>query len=217
MARKGVDYLTRRRAVLQGHRMLFNKMALRENLPADIGFASIVECPGETVEGILYDLVEDHLERLDESERYPGHYDRIEIVIESEGDDVTCFAYKAQPDKVASGLRPSRNYLNHILSAKDFLSVQYYNALDRSQTYEDDCHCCSKKTEVIFIKENANLFMLCQPCREARLVWGDALGRQLTVAESREVMQKLVLGKEGYSSIPELIAAAVEGKLIALD
>ena len=214
MARKGVEYKSRRHAVLPGYQLLFNKKALRENLPKDIGFASIVESPGEAVEGILYDIVDEHLGRLDESERYPDHYDRIEIIIEVEGEDLPCFVYKAQPDKVAFGLKPSRNYLNHILSAKDFLSVQYYNALDRSQTYEDDCHCCGKLNEVIFIKEKTSLFMVCQPCREARLVWGDALGRRLTVTESREVMQKLVMGKEGYSSISELIAAAVEKELI---
>lgn len=214
MARKGVEYSSRRHAVLQGYRLLFNKKALRDSLPKNIGFASIVEAPGEAVEGILYDIVEDHLQPLDESERYPDHYDRIEVHVEIEGDEIPCFAYKAQPDKVASGLRPSRNYLNHILSAKDFLSVQYFNALDGSQTYEDDCHCCGNKTEVIFIREKASLFMLCQPCREARLVWGDAVGRQLTVDESREVMRQLVMGKEGYSSIPDLITAAIAKKLI---
>lgn len=215
MKRKGVQFETSQHATLRGYRLRFNKRSLRENLPEEIGFANIEECADGSVEGILYDIVDEHRIRLDESERYPEHYDRIEISVETTGDPVPCFAYKAQPDKVSEGLRPSRNYLNHILAAKDFLSLQYYEALDRSLTYEGDCICCSNHGEVTFIKEVDDLFMLCQPCREARLVWGDVHGRRLTVAETATVMQKLVVGGGGYSSIPDLIKAAVAANLIA--
>ena len=215
MTRKRVDFTSRERAVLVGHRLRFNKKAMRENLPEEIGFANIEMCAGESVEGILYNIVDDHLERLDESERYPHHYDRIAINVETSQGEFSCFAYKAQPDKVGTGLKPSRNYLNHILAAKDFLSIQYYNALDRSQTYEGSCASCSRLGEVTFIREADDLFMLCQPCREARLVWGDAVGRRLTVAETGTLMRELVIDGEPFSSISDLIAVAFERELIA--
>ena len=214
MKRKRIEFTSRERAVLIGHRLLFNKRALRDNLPEEIGFANIEVCAGESVEGILYDILDDHLPRLDESERFPDHYGRISVTVDTPQGEVSCFAYMAQPDKVASGLKPSRNYLNHILSAKDFLSIQYYRALDRSQTYEGECACCDRHGEITFIKEADDLFMLCQPCREARLIWGDAVGRRLTVAETGALMRELVIDGEPYSSIRELIDAAVARGLI---
>lgn len=214
MEKKGVVFNSRQRAVLSGYRLLFNKKSLRERLPADIGFANINEDPSGRVEGILYDIVDAHLDRLDESERYPDHYLRIEVMVETEQGPVPSIAYQASPDKVAGGLRPSRNYLDHILKAKDFLSWQYFEALDKSQTYEGECVCCQTTSEVVFIKENERLHMLCQPCREARLVWGETHGRTLSVEETGAIMTKLVKGSSGYASINELIDAAIAAKII---
>lgn len=214
MEKKGVQFTSRQHAVLPGYRLLFNKQALREQLPSDIGFANINEDPNGTVEGILYDICDDHLEALDESERYPDHYTRIEITVQSKEAAVPCTTYQACADKIASGLKPSRNYLNHILSAKDFLSSQYFEALDKCQTYLDECACCRKACEVVFIKEEDRLHMLCQPCREARLVWGETLGRKLTVAETEAVMTRLVKDSSGFSSIRELVEEAMAAKII---
>ena len=214
MEKKGVKYNSSQHAVLSGFRLLFNKMALREKLPPDIGFANINEDTESTVEGILYDILDEHLERLDESERYPDHYRRIEVTVETKEATVVCMAYQACPDKIASGLKPSRNYLNHILAAKDFLSWQYYEALEKSQTYSGECACCSKVSEVIFIKEDDRLDMLCQPCREARLVWGDARGRPMTVAETAAIMTKLVQHSSGFPSVKNLIDEAIAANII---
>lgn len=214
MEKKGVRFSSCQHAVLSGYRLLFNKKALRERLPPDIGFANINEEPNGTVEGILYDIVDDDLALLDESERYPDHYTRIAITVQTKEGMVPCSTYQACADKIASGLKPSRNYLNHILSAKDFLSRQYFEALDRSQTYHGECACCLKIQEVEFIKEEDRLHMLCQSCREARLVWGDTRGRRLTIAETEAVMQQLLKGSSGFPSIQKLVEEAIALKII---
>ena len=214
MKRKGVSFTSRRRAVLRGFRLLFNKKAMRGNLPEDIGFANINEDADGIVEGILFEILDEDLERLDRSERYPDHYDRIDVSVETDAGHQRCCTYRAQPDKVRAGLKPSRNYLNHILAAGDFLSKQYYEALDKSQAYEGDCVCCGKLTEVVFIKENDRLYMVCQSCREARLVWGDVRGRALTVVETGAVMKQLVLGGRGFPSMNELIREAIAVRII---
>jgi cation transport regulator ChaC len=214
MNRKGVSFTSRRQAVLRGFRLLFNKKAMRRSLPDGIGFANINEDAGGAVEGILYEIVDDDLEKLDRSERYPDHYDRIDVTVESDSGRHRCCTYRAQPDKVCAGLKPSRNYLNHILAAGDFLSRQYYEALDKSQAYEGDCFCCSKSTEVVFIKEDDRLYMLCQSCREARLMWGDVRGRPFTVVETEAVMKNLVLGGKGFSSMNDLISEAIAARII---
>ena len=214
MKKKGVRFTSRRRAVLRGFRLLFNKKAMRRNLPEDIGFANINQDANGNVEGILYEIADADLERLDSSERYPDHYDRIEVTVETDEEQHRCFTYRAQPDKVSEGLKPSRNYLNHILAAGDFLSRQYHEALDKSHAYEGDCVCCGKLTEVVFIKESDRLYMVCQSCREARLLWGDVRGRAFTVVETEAVMKHLVLGGGGFPSVNELIREAIAARVI---
>jgi len=209
-----VSFTSRRRALLRGFRLLFNKKAMRSSLPEGIGFANINEDADGAVEGILYEIADDDLEKLDESERYPDHYDRVVVTVESDGSRHRCCTYRAQPDKVCAGLKPSRNYLNHILAAGDFLSRQYYEALDKSQTYEGDCACCGKSTEVVFIREADRLYMLCQSCREARLVWGDVRGRPFSVVETEAVMKNLVLGGKGFASMHALIREAIDARII---
>ncbi len=214
MERKGVEFTSRERAVLHGYRLLFNKIAMREKLPKGIGFANINEDAEASVEGILYEIVDEHLGQLDGSERYPLHYTRIDVTVATENGKQSCTTYQAAPDKIATGLRPSRNYLNHILAAKDFLSWQYFEALDKSQTFSHECACCLKTHEVIFIREDDRLHMLCQSCREARMMWGDVRGRQMSVAETEAVMTQLVQGGQGFDSINRLIDEAIEMKII---
>ncbi len=214
MEKKGVHFRSCEHAVLSGYRLLFNKKALRERLPPDIGFANINEEPNGTVEGILYDIVDEHLPLLDESERYPDHYTRIEVTVKTKTKEVPCITYQACADKIAVGLKPSRNYLNHILSAKDFLSRQYFEALDKAQAYHGECACCLTVQEVLFLREGDRLHMLCQSCREARLIWGDTRGRSLTVAETEAIMQNLVKGSSGFPSIQKLVEEAIAAKII---
>jgi gamma-glutamylcyclotransferase (GGCT)/AIG2-like uncharacterized protein YtfP len=214
MEKKGIAWSARQRAVLPGYRLLFNKKALRERIPEDVGFANINEYPEGRVEGILYDILDEHLDRLDESERYPEHYGRIEVTVETEAGSERCLTYQAQPDKIADQLKPSRNYINHILAARDFLSWQYFDALDKSQVYQGECAVCHTVSEVVFLKEGDHIHMLCQPCREARLVWGDTRGRKLTVAETEAVMTHVVRAGDGFDSIRELIREAIGAKII---
>lgn len=213
MERKSVRFTDRVHATLPGYRLRFNKRAWRDSLPEEIGFANIEEAEGHSVEGILYDVVPDDVENLDRSERTPEHYDRHEVTVETEAGPVQCFAYQARPDKLADGLRPSRNYLNHILEARDFLSAAYYEALDKSQTYHGACAVCTETLEVWFVREDEQAHWVCQGCRESRHIWGTARGRPLSVPEAASVMQ-LVRERGGFPSIPELIEAAMEARVI---
>jgi len=214
MGKKGIPFTSRKRATLEGYRLLFNKKSLRERLPESSGFANITKWTDGVVEGILYEFDSQYLSLLDESERYPDHYDRIEVEVQTEQGATQCWTYQAQPDKTADGLIPSRNYLNHILAGREFLSEQYYAALDQSQTYVADCAVCHQKHEVLFVIEHDQMHTLCQPCRECRIVWGETRGRILTVAETESVMNQLVLSGSGYESIPELIREAISLNLI---
>ena len=214
MEKKGVEFTARQRVVLRGYRLLFNKQALRQGLPNSIGFANISECEDGKVEGILYNLGMGALDRLDASERYPDHYDRVSIVVEADSGEEECWVYRAQPAVTAEALVPSRNYLNHILAGRDFLSQQYFDALDQSQTYTGTCACCGRSSEVLFIKENHQLHTVCQSCHEARIKWGNAIDCPLTITEVAAIMTQLVMHGPGFSTIEDLVAEARAKKII---
>lgn len=113
-------------AILKGYRLEFNKVAKAN--PAK-GFATIIFDPDEIVEGILYEIEDEDIKKLDIFEGYPNHYDRKEITVNVNGLDVKAIVYIAQQDWIKTGLKPTQEYLNHLLSAKEDISESYYNKL----------------------------------------------------------------------------------------
>ncbi len=214
LEQKELPFLTRQRALLHGYALRFNKRSLRPRLPSTIGFANIVERPGEQVEGVLYDMPDSALERLDSLERCPAHYQRIRVELEIDAGTSDAYSYTAQPDKVADGLLPSRNYINHILAARAFLSDGYVRRLERLRTYSGECAVCHGDSSVLFVREGERLFVLCTPCIEARERWGVAYGRELTVLEAEALMRHVRNVSSGYSSIAALVDDAIEHGVI---
>ncbi len=115
--------------------MVFNKRADAD--PERQGYANIVEDPTKIVEGVLYEISEDDFEKLDRYEGYPNHYNRIKIeVILDTGEKVVAETYIAQKEKTGSNLLPTREYLERLLSAKPFLSPEYYERLKSQRTLD---------------------------------------------------------------------------------
>ncbi|MCS7279724.1 MAG: gamma-glutamylcyclotransferase [Thermodesulfobacteriaceae bacterium] len=90
------------------------------------------------MEGVLYCVPEkDIFEKLDKYEGFPRDYFRIRVlVILDNGKEVKALTYIANPDKVREGLKPSQEYLNHLLKACKFLSKEYYNWLKNIKTLD---------------------------------------------------------------------------------
>ncbi len=214
MRNKQVNFSSSERAVLLGYRLRFNKRALRPALPEQVGFANIVPEAKASVEGILYEIDDRHLGRLDESERFPDHYDRIQVTVKGKNGPCECFTYQAVPGVVAEGLVPSRNYLNHILAAKDFMSRQYFEALDKSLTYRGECACCHEPHEIVFVREDDRLFMLCRACQEARGIWGDTRGRKFSIAETEATVSHLRDSGKSYHSLPDLLQDLIKLRIV---
>ncbi len=53
-----------------------------------------------------------------------------------DGEEVEALSYVAKPDKVKDGLRPSKEYLNHLLRGCDLLSREYCQKLKRWKTLD---------------------------------------------------------------------------------
>jgi gamma-glutamylcyclotransferase len=120
---------------LKGYRLLFNK---RAETKAGIGWANIVERPDDVVHGILYELTKEELDTLDKYEKVKeGHYRHETVSVQiSDGTTTTAIAYVARSEWVEDGLLPTREYLNHLLAARDYLPPDYVAALEKQQVRE---------------------------------------------------------------------------------
>jgi len=125
----------RRAAHLSGYHLEFNKVANDNPLE---GYANIVPDNDGLVEGVLYDIDAASLPILDDKEKYPKHYLKIpiKVLLPSDGQEVCAITYIANPDKIRSGLKPTKEYLGHLLEGKDILSEGCFNWLKRTDTLD---------------------------------------------------------------------------------
>jgi len=131
MRERSISFSQRIRAVLKGYRLEFNKVASRN--PQE-GYANVVKFENGIVEGVLYEIPDSDLSKLDRFEGYPNHYNRVKVKVKlNDGQEVEAVAYIAQPNKMRDGLKPSRDYLDHLLAAKDILSESYRRKLEAWQ------------------------------------------------------------------------------------
>ena len=119
---------------LDGWRLVFNKVA---RAPAGAAAANIVEASGEVVHGTLNEMPEAGLEVLDIWEGVAGgHYERrtVPVVRADTGETVDAVIYVAL--KVCDGLRPTREYLGHLLAGRDLLPADYWERLNGTPTLD---------------------------------------------------------------------------------
>ena len=138
MRERGVNFSKREYAILEGWKLEFNKIASRN--PKE-GFANIVKTKNSVVEGVLYTVQESDIEKLDKYEGYPNHYEKIKVRVKlKNGEEVETIIYIAKSiaksNKVRKGLKPSKEYLNHLLKGCDLLSKEYCKRLKRWQTLD---------------------------------------------------------------------------------
>ena len=113
-------------AVLKNHTLKFNKISPRRG-----GCANVEPAEGEEVWGILYSLSEEQIEILDEYEGAPHHYRRVKVKVQTEkGEVIEALTYVACEGFKREGLRPSDDYLNRLLSAREILPREYVKKLE---------------------------------------------------------------------------------------
>lgn len=132
MKRKGVAFRERRHAVLKGYRLDFNKVSSRN---PEEGFGNLVLDHGGFVEGVLYDILEEDILKLDPYEGYPEHYDRkyFAVSVEPEG-FLDAIAYVAKPDQTRENLKPRKDYVERLIKGSDLLSPAYVDTLKKTRT-----------------------------------------------------------------------------------
>jgi len=80
---------------------VFNKRSSRN--PRE-DYANIVEDEDGVVEGILYEITDEDIKKLDRYEGYPQHYERQKVRLQS-GDVMEAAVYIARQEMTAEGLK----------------------------------------------------------------------------------------------------------------
>jgi cation transport regulator ChaC len=113
-------------AILENYRLGFTRYSKNRQG----GVADIIPDQGERVEGILF-RVDGFLE-LDEREGAPHVYDRVNVVVQREGEDefIEASTY-AIVEKQANDIPPSDEYIRIILEGVEPLSDGYKSQLQR--------------------------------------------------------------------------------------
>ena len=134
MRERGINFSKREHAILEGWRLKFNKVASRN--PKE-GYANIEKNGDSSVEGILYTIQDLDIEKLDRYEGYPHHYEKLRVRVKlDDGGEEEAITYIAKSDKVKEGLKPSKDYLNHLLKGCDLLSEEYCEKLRKWETLD---------------------------------------------------------------------------------
>ena len=100
------------------------------------GVADILHSEGSVVEGVVWEIAEEHRRTLDRYEEYPTAYDRKDVVVETfDGRTLTAFAYFARP---LGSFRPGRRYLQSLVDGAmaHGLSPEYVASLEAIPTEE---------------------------------------------------------------------------------
>jgi gamma-glutamylcyclotransferase len=119
---------------LDGWRLAFNK---RARTPSGAGAGNIMPAAGEAVHGTLNLLPPRGFEVLDRYEGVAaGHYERrvVPVVRADTGATLEAITYVAL--LVGEELRPTRDYLGHLLAGRDLLPSDYCARLGATPTID---------------------------------------------------------------------------------
>ena len=132
MKERGVQYYSREHLILPEWSLKFHKITFEPNK----GAANIVKDRSGVVEGVLYEVTMEGIVNLDKYEHYPTEYDRVTLTTSHDGIEKEILTYIAHSHKTREGLKPSREYLEHLLAGEDILSKGYYNMLKEVETLD---------------------------------------------------------------------------------
>lgn len=131
---EGVELADRIGGRLDGWTLAFDKKA---RSPAGAGAGNIRPAAGRCVHGTLNALPPRGFEVLDHWEGVAnGHYERrlVPVVRTDTGATVEAITYVAL--LTADGLRPTRDYLGHLLAGRDLLPADYWERLSATPTLD---------------------------------------------------------------------------------
>ena len=120
-------------ATLKGFKLQFNKLNAG-NLRS--GHANIEYNKNGSVEGVLYELASpEEILKMDVFERAPINYGRDVVCLETVMGKRWAWTYFANKALLKENLLPERDYLDHLLEGKRYLSDSYYRYLEAVKVF----------------------------------------------------------------------------------
>lgn len=136
---KGLEFKARFNVTLSSWKLVFNKTPLNDEGPEHLGLANIIPTANNLgmMEGILYEVDESLLPRLDEIYQHPNEYARQKFrFTKHDFTLVNGFAYVAKPDKVKKGLAPTKAMMKLFKAARKDFSMLYFARLMQTPTVD---------------------------------------------------------------------------------
>ncbi len=131
---RNVEFTDMQKGVMRDWKLVFNKRKWKED---GVGFANIVPEYDSTVEGIIYKVNENTIQTLDESEGVPKAYHKKTMLVENSNKEfVNCIVYIANHSRTDNLIKPKKEYLDHLLEGKEFLSENYFSELKNTKTID---------------------------------------------------------------------------------
>jgi len=134
MIDRKVEFTDMQKGIMRDWKLVFNKISDENN---SVGFANIVPEHGSTVEGIIYKVNENTIQTLENKEGVPNHYHKKIMPVENSNKEfVDCMVYIANHSKTDNSIKPKKEYLDHLLEGKEFLSESYFSELKNTETFD---------------------------------------------------------------------------------
>ena len=134
---KGLEYISKSSVTLSAWRRVFNKIPIDNEGLKKLGLVNIEPTPDNSgmMHGELYVMDEKFLPKLDELFGPPDEYQRK--VMRFNRHDfilVNGLTYIARPDKIATGLKPSKATMKIFRKAKKLFPMLYFSRLMNTPT-----------------------------------------------------------------------------------
>jgi hypothetical protein len=120
----GIDFGSRVRATLPGFRLVFNMPGREAEGAAN---ANIIGDPKDTVQGALYEISNADLVQLDKCIGVEeSDYTRVVLLVSSDDErTIEAVTYVGSPAAYRDDVRPTKEYVTHMLNGADVLDAEY--------------------------------------------------------------------------------------------
>ena len=134
---KGLEYISKSSVTLSAWRRVFNKIPIDNGGVEGLGLVNIEPTPDNAgmMHGELYVMDEKFVPKLDEIFGHPDEYQRKVMRFNRHDFILTNgLTYIARPDKIATGLKPSKATMKIFRKAKKFFPMLYFSRLMNTPT-----------------------------------------------------------------------------------
>ena len=133
----GFEYIEKVTVTLSAQRLVFNRLPSEKNDTKSQGLPNIEPTPNNAgmMEGVLYEMKDDFLSKLDEFHGYPSECNRkLMSLNRHDFTIVRGIVYFAQPDRVSKNLKPSKALMKLFRNSKKEMTMLYFSRLMNTRT-----------------------------------------------------------------------------------